>query len=89
MGEQTKLSRVDKIKAKYGEDYFKKLGSKGGRKANPNKGFGCSTVGCSTVGKDGKTGRDRAVLAGQTSRRSNRKKEDNETSYRRTELQDS
>lgn len=84
MGEQTKLSRVEKIKAKYGEDYFKKLGSKGGRKANPNKGFGCSTV-----GKDGKTGRDRAVLAGQTSRRSNRKKEDNETSYRRTELQDS
>lgn len=84
MGEQNKLSRAEKIKAKYGDDYFKKLGSRGGKKANPNKGFGCSVA-----GKDGLTGRDRAVLAGQTSRKNNRKKEENETSYRRTELQDS
>lgn len=33
-----KLTRVEKLKARYGEDYFKRIGSKGG-KNSPVRGF--------------------------------------------------
>lgn len=82
MTEQSKPTRAEKLKAKYGEDYFKKLGSRGGKRSNPNKGFGCVTV-----SEGGTTGRDRAIKAGQKSRRGKAKKEEsNENDYRRTEL---
>lgn len=70
--EKSKPNRIETIKAKYGEDYFKRLGAKGGKKTNPNKGFGCSST-----GEDGMTGRDRAIKGGKTSRRTKGKKEDN------------
>lgn len=73
--EKSKPNRIETIKAKYGEDYFKKLGAKGGKKTNPNKGFGCSSA-----GEDGMTGRDRAIKGGKISRRTKRKEEvNNET----------
>lgn len=85
MEEQSKPSRAEILKAKYGEDYFKMLGSRGGRKTNPNKGFGCAAA-----GENGMTGRDRAVLAGRNSRKNKtEKEEENETDNRRAELQDS
>lgn len=33
----------DTNKRKYGEDYYAKIGSMGGKKKNPNKGFGSKT----------------------------------------------
>ena len=47
-------------KAKYGEDYYKNIGSKGGQKKNPLKGFGSNRDLASTAGK----------LGGKISRRS-------------------
>jgi len=68
---QSKPNRVESLKAKYGEDYFKRIGSRGGKKSNPNKGFGCPVT-----GKGGLTGPERAVKSGQKSRRTKRKKEE-------------
>lgn len=84
--EKSKPTRAELLKAKYGEDYFSRLGSIGGRRTNPNKGFGCAKV-----GENGMTGRERAVKAGQTSRRTKKlkKEEENEINDRRAELQSS
>ena len=46
-------------KVKYGLDFYKKIGSKGGGNSS-NGGFGNSIV----IGKDGLTGRQRARIAG-------------------------
>lgn len=46
-------------KQKYGEDFYAKIGSTGGKNSNTG-GFGNSTV----IGKDGLTGRQRARIAG-------------------------
>lgn len=51
-------SRAEKIKAKYGEDFYKKAGAIGGKAKNPNKGFGHS---------DG--GRERAAACGRKARK--------------------
>ena len=54
-------------KAKYGDDFYQKIGAKGGKKGNTG-GFASDIV-----GKDGLTGRQRAskvgVLGGKKSRR--------------------
>lgn len=50
-----------KLKATYGEDYYSKIGSKGGSYQGP-KGFGTTKV-----GEDGLTGRERAAIAGKKS----------------------
>lgn len=71
MGEQSKPNRIETIKAKYGEDYFKRIGQKGGKKLNSNKGFGCGLK-----GEDGMTGHDRAVKCGKLSRRKKNRKEE-------------
>lgn len=38
--DEPKLTRIEKIKAKYGDDFFKRMGSRGGKKVSPTKGFG-------------------------------------------------
>jgi len=40
-------------KAKYGEDYYKNIGSKGGKKKNPLKGFGSNRELASAAGSKG------------------------------------
>lgn len=46
-------------KARHGEDFYSRLASKGG-KASKKGGFAANTV-----GKDGLTGRERAIVAGR------------------------
>jgi hypothetical protein len=46
--------------AKYGRDFYKRIGSAGGKIPHPNKGFGTDWV-----GKDGLTGQERASIAGK------------------------
>ena len=53
------LKAADVLKAKYGKDFYSKIGRKGG-KASGSGGF-ASTV----VGKDGLTGAQRAMRAGK------------------------
>lgn len=45
-------------KERYGEDYYRGIGQLGGRKSR-NGGFGSNVV-----GKDGLTGRERAIVVG-------------------------
>jgi len=40
-------------KAKYGEDYYKNIGSKGGKVKNPLKGFGSNRKLASSAGSKG------------------------------------
>lgn len=47
------------LKQKYGEDYYRNLGHKGGSVPRPNRGFASKFV-----GKDGLTGPQRAKIAG-------------------------
>lgn len=47
-------------KAKYGEDFYSRLGKDGGRNGHIGKGFASEKV-----GKDGLTGRQRASLVGK------------------------
>lgn len=55
-------------KARYGEDFYKRIAAKGGR-AGHNGGFGSEKV-----GKDGLTGRERSRIAGaKGGRKSTRK----------------
>lgn len=41
------------LKERYGEDYFKTIGKKGGEKSNPYKGFGSNPELASKAGKKG------------------------------------
>lgn len=58
--DKPKMTRVEKIKAKYGEDFFKKIGANGGKAKNPNKGFGH---------RDG--GKERAAACGRKNSKKN------------------
>ena len=45
-------------KLKHGEDFYKRIGSKGGKACNPNKGFGSSHERAVAAGHKGRTQRD-------------------------------
>lgn len=55
-------------KKRYGKDFYKRIGSKGGSVADIEKGFASFTV-----GGDGLTGRERARVAGSKGGRISRK----------------
>lgn len=40
-------------KTRYGDDFYKNIGQKGGLKKNPNKGFGSSKYRASIAGRKG------------------------------------
>lgn len=42
-------------KLKHGEDFYKRIGSKGGKVKNPNKGFGSSHERAVAAGRKGRT----------------------------------
>ena len=45
-------------KLKHGEDFYKRIGSKGGKAKNPNKGFGSNHERAVAAGYKGRTQRD-------------------------------
>lgn len=49
----------NKIKKTYGKDHYARIGRLGGQKSN-NGGFASNTI-----GKDGLTGKERAIIAGR------------------------
>lgn len=52
------------LKAKYGEDYYRRIGRKGGKKGGEGKGFASNKTDA-----NGLTGAERAKLAGSKSKR--------------------
>ena len=51
---------ADTVKAKYGPDFYRNIGSKGGKVRNPNKGFGYKPTNSEEV-----SGRQRASIVGR------------------------
>lgn len=45
-------------KLKHGDDFYKQIGSQGGKAKNPNKGFGSSHDRAVAAGRKGRTQRD-------------------------------
>lgn len=45
-------------KLKHGDDFYKQIGSQGGKAKNPNKGFGSSHERAVVAGRKGRTQRD-------------------------------
>jgi hypothetical protein len=45
-------------KLKHGDDFYKQIGSQGGKAKNPNKGFGSSHERAVAAGRKGRTQRD-------------------------------
>lgn len=52
------LKCADTNKLKHGEDFYKRIGSQGGKACNPNKGFGSSHERAVAAGHKGRTQRD-------------------------------
>lgn len=69
------LKSAETIKAKYGEDFYKKLTRKGGR-VSSEKGFASNKV-----GRDGFTGPERAKLMGSLGGALSRRKKVEEGNY--------